>query len=89
MFAKKPAGKIVIEIENENGKLNSNLKCSGLAKKTETALTTLLINFVSFSQEKGKDPKKLIEEHLDDLIALCNQTWNSREINTSFQPIDD
>ncbi len=74
MFIDKNKGKIIIHIENENGKLNSNMEFSGIAKKPGTALTTLLVNFVSLSKEKGKDPKKLIDKHLEGILQMIEPT---------------
>lgn len=73
MFQEKNKGKIIIQVEKENQKINSTLKCNGIAKTPEVALTTLLINFVSLSIEKGKDPKKLISNHLDEIISMVEQ----------------
>jgi len=42
----------------------------GIAKNTETALTTLLVNFVSLSLEKGKDPKQMIDKHFKGILEM-------------------
>jgi hypothetical protein len=68
MFEDKNKGKIIIQIEKDNDKINSNLDCRGIAKSPEIALTTLLINFVSLSIEKGKSPEELIEKHMPGMI---------------------
>lgn len=70
MFGERNKGKIVIQIENENGKINSNMESRGIAKKSEIALTTLLVNFVSLSLEKGKNPNELIQKHLPGIIDM-------------------
>ena len=70
MLHERNKGKIIIDIENENGKINSKMVNRGIAKKTEIALTTLLVNFVSLCIEKGKNPKELIGKHLDEIIGL-------------------
>jgi hypothetical protein len=73
MFNDRNKGKIIIHIENENGKLNSTMEFLGMAEKPETALTTLLVNFVSLSKEKGKDPKELIDKHLEGILQMIEQ----------------
>lgn len=73
MFHERNKGKIIIDIENENGKINSKMIHRGIAKTPEIALTSLLVNFVSLSIEKGKDPKKLIDTHLDGIIDLFQE----------------
>ena len=73
MFHQKNKGKISIEIEDVQGRVNSSMSRRGIAKKSETAITTLLVNFVSLSIEHGKDPKQLIEKHIDGIIELVNQ----------------
>ena len=70
MLHERNKGKIIIDIENENGKINSKMVNRGIATKTEIALTTLLVNFVSLCIEKGKNPKELIGKHLDEIIGL-------------------
>jgi len=70
MLHERNKGKIIIDIENENGKINSKMVNRGIAKKSEIALTTLLVNFVSLSLEKGKNPKELISKHLDEIMGL-------------------
>lgn len=70
MLHERNKGKIIIDIENENGKINSKMVNRGIAKKTEITLTTLLVNFVSLCLEKGKNPKELISQHLDEIIEL-------------------
>jgi len=70
MFHERNKGRIIIHIEDIDGKLNSNMEYRGIAKKAETALTTLLVNFASLSIEKGKDPKKLIDKHLSSILEM-------------------
>ncbi len=70
MFEERNKGKIIIQIESENGKINSSLVCRGLAKKSEIALTALLVNFISLSIEKGKNPKELMDKHLDGILQM-------------------
>jgi len=70
MFDDRNKGKIIIQIENDNGRINSNMEYKGIAKKSEIALTTLLVNFASLSLEKGKNPKKLIDKHLSGIIEM-------------------
>lgn len=72
MLSDKNRGKIIIEIVNENGKLNSKMQFRGIAKNAETAITTLLINFASLSLEKGKNPQVLIEKHFQGIMDMLN-----------------
>ena len=46
MFQERNKGKIIIHVEDIDGKLNSNMEYRGIAKKTETALSTLLVSFI-------------------------------------------
>lgn len=70
MFEERNKGKIIIHLENENGKINSNMEYRGIAKKPEIALTTLLVNFSSLSLEKGKNPRDIIEKHLTGILQM-------------------
>ena len=70
MFDERNKGKIIIYIENDNGRINSNMEYRGIANKPEIALTTLLVNFASLSIEKDKDPKELIEKHLSGIVQM-------------------
>ena len=70
MYFEKNKGKIIIKVDNVHGKLNSMMEFRGIAKNTETALTTLLVNFVSLSLEKGKDPHQVIEKHFDGIVHM-------------------
>lgn len=73
MFEEKNKGKIIIQLDKEMEKINSSMSRTGLAKTTETALTTLLVNFVSLSLEKGKNPKELIDKYLDEIVKMLEQ----------------
>ena len=73
MFEERNKGKIIIQIENDNGKINSNMEYRGIAKKSEIALTTLLVNFASLSIEKGKNPKELIDKHLGEIVEMLEK----------------
>ncbi len=70
MYFQDNKGKIIIKLETIKGKLNSNMEFRGIAKNTETALTTLLVNFVSLSLEKGKDPQKMIDKHFQGILDM-------------------
>ena len=76
MFEKRNKGKITIHIENDNGKINSNMEYQGIAKTSEIALTTLLVNFASLSMEKGKDPRDIIEKHLAGIVQMLEEGKN-------------
>ncbi len=73
MFLQKNKGKIIINIEKDHERINSNMEFKGIAQKQDLAITTLLINFVSLSIDKGKDPKKIIDEHLENMIELIQK----------------
>ena len=73
MFEDRNKGKIIIQIENDNGKINSNMEYRGIAIKSEIALTTLLVNFASLSIEKGKNPKELIDKHLGGIVETLEK----------------
>jgi hypothetical protein len=68
MLTPKNQGKITIFIDRENEKLNSRLRSTGIAKKPEVVLTTLLINFVSYALEHGKDPEEIASKNLGKLV---------------------
>lgn len=70
MLSEKNKGKIIIRVENENGKINSNMEFLGIAKKAEISITTLLVNFVSLSLEKGKDPKEVLDNHFEAILKM-------------------
>ena len=70
MIFEKNKGKIIIHIENDNGKINSNMEFSGIAKKAEIAITTLLVNFASLSLEKGKDPQEVLNKHFEGILKM-------------------
>ena len=70
MYFENNKGKIIIKLESVKGRLNSNMEFRGIAKNAETALTTLLVNFVSLSLEKGKDPEQMIEKHFNGIMEM-------------------
>ena len=74
MFQERNKGKIIIHVEDIGGKLNSTMEYRGIAKKTETALSTLLVNFISLSIEKGKNPKKLFENNFNSILEMINDS---------------
>lgn len=73
MLENRNKGKIIIHIEDDNGKINSKMEFRGIAHKTEISLTSLLVNFVSLSIEKGKDPKELIDKYLTDILQMLER----------------
>lgn len=70
MLYDRNKGKIIIRVEKEDGKINSTMEYRGITKKSEIALTTLLVHFTSLSIEKGKDPKEIIDKHLAGIIEM-------------------
>ena len=66
-------GKIIIHLEKIGEKVNSSMELKGIAKQKELVLTTLLINFASLSIENDKDPKALIDKHLNSIIDMVRQ----------------
>ena len=70
MFEGNNKGKIIIHIEDDNGKINSSMEFRGIAKDSKISLTTLLVNFASLSIDKGKDPNALIDKHLKDILQM-------------------
>jgi hypothetical protein len=80
MYFENNKGKIIIKIESTHGKLNSKMEFRGIAKNAETALTTLLVNFVSLSLEKDKDPQKVIDKHFSGILEMLK---SGKKINTT------
>ena len=80
MFHEQHKGKIIIEIEDIQGKVNSSMGRRGIAKRSDIAITTLLVNFASLSIENGKNPKQLIEKHIDGIIDMILQ--KNKALNT-------
>ena len=73
MLENKNKGKIIIHIEDDNGKINSNMEFRGIASKTGISLTTLLVNFASLSIENGKNPKEIIDKHLANILHMLEE----------------
>ncbi len=76
-FHDEVKGKITINIDKIGTKLNSSINFKGLAKNPDVVLTSLLVNFVSFAINNGKDPKKIISQNLDSLIDMVQQNKGS------------
>jgi len=70
MYFENNKGKIIIKVESVKGRLNSNMEFRGIAKNTETALSTLLVNFASLSLEKGKDPQEVINKQFSNILKM-------------------
>jgi len=73
MLQNRNKGKIIIHVEKLGDKVNSNMELKGIAKQKELVLTTLLINFASFSIENNKDPEELISKHMKRIIDMINE----------------
>jgi len=73
MLQIKTKGKIIIQIEKDGDQINSNMELKGIAKQEQVTLTTLLINFASFSLKSNKDPEKLIKMHLDSILQMIRE----------------
>ena len=79
-FHNQVKGKITINIDKVNGRLNSSMEFKGLAKDPDVVITSLLINFVSYAIKNGKDPQKIISSHVTDMIKLFSKDeWNSND----------
>jgi hypothetical protein len=76
MFIERTKGKIIITVERENARLNSNMMRRGLARQPDVALTTLLINFVSLALEQDKDPKAIVDSSLQELVEMVKSKRN-------------
>lgn len=72
-FDNKNKGKIEIHLEEVEGNLNSEIIRKGIAREHKNALTALLVNFVSLSLKNGKDPKELIDKHLDGILEMLSK----------------
>ena len=81
MFNEQNKGRIIISVESEDSRLNSNMERKGIARKPDIALTTLLINFVSLALEKGKDPQAIIDSSLAELIGIVKSSQNYSDPN--------
>lgn len=76
-FHDKVTGKIIITVDKIGEKLNSDITTKGLADEPDVVLTTLLVNFVLLAKKNGKDPEKLIENNLKNIISLVSQNKGS------------
>lgn len=76
-FHDKVTGKIIITVDKIGEKLNSDITTKGLADEPDIVLTTLLVNFVLLAKKNGKDPEKLIENNLKNIISLVDQNKGS------------
>ncbi len=80
MFDQRNKGKIIIHIENEDGKINSTMEFQGIAKQSEVTLTSLLVNFASLAMKKGKDPKNLIDKHLTGILEMLDSIQGGKDL---------
>ena len=72
-FHDQVKGKITINIDKINDSLNSNIQLRGLANDPDIALTSLLVNFVSYALRNGKDPQKIISNNLEGIIKMVDK----------------
>ena len=66
-------GKIIISIDKIGENLNSNIQLKGLANNVEITLTSLLVNFASFALRNDKDPEKIVEDNLKNIIKMIER----------------
>ncbi len=72
-FGSQVKGKITINIDKIDKSLNSSVQLKGLANDTDVTLTSLLVNFVSIAIRNGKDPKKIIDNNLENIISMVKK----------------
>ncbi len=72
-FHDKVKGKIIISIDKIGENLNSDIQLKGLANNVEITLTSLLVNFASFALRNGKDPSKIVDNNLKEIIKMIEK----------------
>jgi hypothetical protein len=82
----KNSGKITIYLETDGDKINSRMEFQGLARKKNVVATTLLCNFVTYTREKGLDPRSIIDRHLDRILQELDHVRQAPESAGSHLP---
>lgn len=70
-------GKITITIDKTGESLNSRISAKGLGNNPDVALTTLLYNFVLLALKNDKDPEKLIQKNLQNIVSTLTHSKGS------------
>ncbi|MBS0000292.1 MAG: hypothetical protein KFF73_15025 [Cyclobacteriaceae bacterium] len=73
LFESTNRGKVIITVELEDGKLTSHIHRKGITKNDKYALASVLGTYISMCREAEKDPKKLLDDNLEQLEEIIAQ----------------
>jgi hypothetical protein len=77
IFESENRGKVIISIELNEGKLNSHIQRKGIARNDKYAIGSVLGTFISMCREAEKDPRKVLNDNLDQLEDIIDRQRDS------------
>ncbi len=72
LFENANRGKLIISVQLDEDKLSSYVQRKGIAKEDKYALTAVLGTYISMCREAGKDPRKILEDNLQQLEEIIS-----------------
>lgn len=69
-------GKVIISLQLNEEKISSHMQRKGIAKTDKYAITAVLGTFISMCKEAGKDPRKILENNLQNIEKIISEQRN-------------
>lgn len=73
LFESANRGKVIISIELNEGMLNSHIQRKGIAGNDKYAIASVLGTYISMCREADKDPRKLLNDNLEQLEKIIDR----------------
>jgi hypothetical protein len=77
LFESANRGKVIISLELNDGMLNSHIQRKGIAANDKYAIASVLGTFISMCREAEKDPRKLLDDNLEQLEEIIDRQRDS------------
>jgi hypothetical protein len=67
LFENQNRGKVIISLQLDEDKISSHIQRKGIAINDRHALAAVLGTYISMCKQAGKDPRKILDDNLDNL----------------------
>lgn len=78
LFENANRGKVTISLQLTENKISSHVNRKGIANEDKYALAAVLGTYISMCKEAGKDPRKILEDNLQQLGEIIDRQRNNK-----------
>lgn len=73
LFENANRGRVIISLELTENKISSHVQRKGIAREDKYAIAAVLGSYISMCKEAGRDPRKILEDNLQQLGEIIDQ----------------